>query len=172
MSRDREFERMMSDDPQPGMSTFDRNWNAANGLNGNGVKEPTASGTMLYRLAGEMTVRHMVILAGDKVTAYLLLNAAEEMKKAADEIERLREELTASHESHGNEVGSLTERLSLAIHERDEARRDRCMARAVIRWDIEHPNSPQRSQTTIILLAWQIADEEGWDCFKENTDGK
>ena len=49
--------------------------------------------------------------------------------------------------------------------ERDEARRDRCMARAVIRWDIEHPNSPQRSQTTIILLAWQIADEEGWDCF-------
>lgn len=90
MSRERELERMMSDDPQPGMSTFDRNWNAANGLNGNGVKEPTASGTVLYRLAGEMTVRHMVILAGDKVTAYLLLNAAEEMKKAADEIERLR----------------------------------------------------------------------------------
>jgi hypothetical protein len=87
------------------------------------------------------------------------------VREAADEIERLREELTASHESHGNEVGALTERLSLAIHERDEARRDRCMARAVIRWDIEHPNSPQRSQTTIILLAWQIADEEGWDCF-------
>ena len=87
--------------------------------------------------------------------------------EAADEIERLREELTASHESHGNEVGSLTERLSLAIHERDEARRDRCMARAVIRWDLEHPNSPQRSETTIIILAWQIADEQGWDCFKE-----
>lgn len=92
MSRDRELERMMSDDPQSGMSTFDRNWNAANGLNGNGVKEPTASGTMLYRLAGEMTVRHMVIVAGDKMTAHLLLNAAEEMKKAADEIERLRKE--------------------------------------------------------------------------------
>ena len=50
--------------------------------------------------------------------------------------------------------------------ERDEARRDRCMARAVIRWDLEHPNSPQRTETTIILLAWQIADEEGWDCFE------
>lgn len=50
--------------------------------------------------------------------------------------------------------------------ERDEARRDRCMARAVIRWDLEHPNSPDRSHTTITLLAWQIADEEGWDCFE------
>lgn len=90
MSRDRELERMMSDDPQPGMSHFDREWNAAHGVNSLGVKEPKAGGTILYRLAGEMTVRHMVILAGDKVTAYLLLNAAEEMKKAADEIERLR----------------------------------------------------------------------------------
>jgi hypothetical protein len=46
-----------------------------------------------------------------------------DLREAADEIERLREELTASHESHGNEVGSLTERLSLAIHERYEAGR-------------------------------------------------
>lgn len=89
-----------------------------------------------------------------------------EWSNAANEIERLREEITASHESHGNEVGALTERLSLAIHERDEARRDRCMARAAIQWDIEHPNSPQRSETTIILLAWQIADKENWDCFE------
>lgn len=50
--------------------------------------------------------------------------------EAADEIERLREELTASHESHGNEVGALTERLSLAIHERDDARREICLLRA------------------------------------------
>jgi len=71
--------------------------------------------------------------------------------EAADEIERLRE--------LSGDAGQLRE-------ERDEARRGWCMARAVIRWDIEHPNSPQRTETTIILLAWQIADEEGWNCFE------
>ena len=74
---------------------------------------------------------------------------------AANEIERLREELTASHESHGNEVGALTERLSLAIHERDEARREVCelLYNRQGGWPKEHAN------------------ERGWDCFKENTDG-
>jgi hypothetical protein len=70
---------------------------------------------------------------------------------AADEIERLREELTASHESHGNEVGSLTERLSLAIHERDEARREICD------WISEGREDPK-----------VIAQRYRWDCFKEN----
>jgi hypothetical protein len=74
---------------------------------------------------------------------------------AADEIERLREELTASHESHGNEVGALTERLSLAIHERDEARRMYCYA---------IPENCDEHE------ARKIAWERGWDCFKE--DGK
>jgi hypothetical protein len=71
--------------------------------------------------------------------------------EAADEIERLREELTASHESHGNEVGSLTERLSLAIHERDEARREICD------WISEGREDPK-----------VIAQRYRWDCFKEN----
>lgn len=64
------------------------------------------------------------------------------------------------------EFQKLIQGVKALIAERDEARRDRCMARAVIRWDLEHPNSPQRTETTIILLAWQIADEEGWDCFE------
>ena len=81
---------------------------------------------------------------------------AEDCNEAADEIERLREELTASHESHGNEVGALTERLSLAIHERDEARRRLC-----IEW-MEH--GPVR------LTKEQIAMRYGWDCFKENNN--
>ena len=78
----------------------------------------------------------------------------EEAAAAAAEIERLREELTASHESHGNEVGALTERLSLAIHERDEARREVCelLYNRQGGWPKEH------------------ATERGWDCFKENTD--
>ena len=78
-----------------------------------------------------------------------------DLRAAADEIERLREELTASHESHGNEVGALTERLSLAIHERDEARREVCelLYNRQGGWPKEHAN------------------ERGWDCFKENTDG-
>lgn len=75
--------------------------------------------------------------------------------EAADEIERLREELTASHESHGNEVGALTERLSLAIHERDEARREVCRDEACR----PSPSPP--------CTANQVAARRGWDCFKE-----
>ena len=79
-----------------------------------------------------------------------------DLRAAAAEIERLREELTASHESHGNEVGALTERLSLAIHERDEARREVCALDA-------DTSEDQRA----------YAAQRGWDCFdtdtKENT---
>ena len=77
---------------------------------------------------------------------------------AANEIERLREELTASHESHGNEVGALTERLSLAIHERDEARREVC--------DFCESGNEINSEDD----ARGIALERGWDCFKEDGD--
>lgn len=70
---------------------------------------------------------------------------------AAAEIERLREELTASHESHGNEVGALTERLSLAIHERDEARRELC------RHVFLNGGVPPREYARVMK----------WDCFKE-----
>ena len=74
---------------------------------------------------------------------------------AANEIERLREELTASHESHGNEVGALTERLSLAIHERDEARREVCELRC-------NPPEP------FIGLPHELAKVNGWDCYEGN----
>lgn len=83
-------------------------------------------------------------------------------REAADEIERLREALRIEQE----EFAACCIDRKETQRERDEARRGWCMARAVIRWDIEHPNSPQRSETTIILLAWQIADEEGWNCFE------
>ena len=73
-----------------------------------------------------------------------------DLRAAAAEMERLREELTASHESHGNEVGALTERLSLAIHERDEARREICNL------SIHPPRD--------------YALERGWTCFKEDAD--
>lgn len=81
---------------------------------------------------------------------------------AANEIERLREELTASHESHGNEVGALTERLSLAIHERDEARREVCVAREALIRLMTHGNVavPQEAMH-------QAAKARGWDCFEE-----
>lgn len=55
------------------------------------------------------------------------------MREAADEIDRLRAQVarlsdavTAAHESHGNEVGNLSERLALAMEQRDEARRRIC----------------------------------------------
>ncbi len=86
----------------------------------------------------------------------------EVLRAAADEIERLREELTASHESHGNEVGALTERLALAIHERDEARRMLC---------------EEWAKQDGLPLDWQgrrgaegMAEFVKWDCFKENNN--
>lgn len=92
----------------------------------------------------------------------------EVLRAAADEIERLREELTASHESHGNEVGALTERLALAIHERDEARRMCCEFAAMV-----------DSADTVVMyvdsnrfheIAMKYMKDRGWDCFKEDTD--
>jgi hypothetical protein len=71
-----------------------------------------------------------------------------DLREAADEIERLREELTTSHESHGNEVGALTERLLLAIHQRDDARREVCLLRA---------------STTSAVSLHGYAVERGWD---------
>lgn len=90
-------------------------------------------------------------------------------REAAAEIERLRaivEAWKTSSSRAERDIAELRAERDRMRQERDEARRDRCMARAVIRWDLEHPNSPQRTETTIILLAWQIADEEGWDCFE------
>ena len=83
---------------------------------------------------------------------------------AANEIERLREELTASHESHGNEVGALTERLSLAIHERDEARREVCGLLVACHTDPDD-EKPDPNLKNV------HAGIRGWDCFKENTNG-
>ena len=87
-------------------------------------------------------------------------------REAAAEIERLREELTASHESHGNEVGSLTERLSLAIHERDEARRRVCEDA------IRNGRVYRRvgSDTVRCETSKEVAEMMGWDCYKENKE--
>lgn len=86
------------------------------------------------------------------------------VKQAADEIERLREELTASHESHGNEVGALTERLSLAIQERDEARRWLChvLSKPEFVTGLAKPGKGRPQDFAI---------ENGWDCYKETKNG-
>lgn len=89
--------------------------------------------------------------------------------EAAKEIERLREELTASHESHGNEVGALTERLSLAIHERDEARRDICEMEAMnvlhYKYNKLTYEQPKWSEAELLQEERIRAEEHGWDCF-------
>ena len=83
-----------------------------------------------------------------------------DLREAANEIERLREQVTAAHESHGNEVGALTERLSLAIHERDEARRWVCQLLA-------NPESVVHLAKPGNGTKRDFAAEQGWDCFKE-----
>ena len=128
MSREAEKQRLEGDDPQPGMSRFDRAWGAATGTNGNGVKEHDQS---LYALAGELTVRHIAIVQGDRTTGKLLLRAAEAVARAADEMERLRKE-------------------------RDHARRLLCE-------DESYNHTSGRTPR-------EVADDRGWDCFKEDTN--
>jgi len=60
--------------------------------------------------------------------------------------------------------------------ERDEARREVCAARrelcrneAIIRLQRHRVH---RDSEDVVGLAKEIAVERGWDCFKENTDGR
>ena len=108
MSREAEKQRLEGDDPQPGMSRFDRAWGAATGTNGNGVKEHDQS---LYALAGELTVRHIAIVQGDRTTGKLLLRAAEAVARAADEIERLRKRVAKLEHELRLEAAFQTEQV-------------------------------------------------------------
>ena len=89
-SRDQERERLESNDPQPGMSRFDRGWEAANGVNSLNLREPRDIVDDLTMSAGALTARQVAIYAGDRTSARAMLEAAEVCKRAADEIERLR----------------------------------------------------------------------------------
>jgi len=73
------------------------------------------------------------------------------MDQAADEIERLRREL-----------GQVSDADSA---ERDEARREVCVAREALIRLMTHGNVavPQEAMH-------QAAKARGWNCFKENTD--
>lgn len=79
----------------------------------------------------------------------LMREAADEIDRLRAQVARLKDDLTAAHESHGNEVGNLSERLALAMEQRDEARREVCEA------DTETHGG-----------ALLEADRRDWDCFK------
>ena len=97
MNRDRERERIEQQDPQPGMSWHDRQWNAGAGV---------AEGLTLRE---RLLQRARAIEAGDRVTAALLRAASDQLgaeraalaeaivahmdQRATDEIERLRAQL-------------------------------------------------------------------------------
>lgn len=87
---------------------------------------------------------------------------------AADEIERLRRRLLAYENAYDIERRQnehlQTDRNNLALEverlraERDEARREVCdFCESGDEW-----NAPE--------VAREIAEERGWDCFKEDTD--
>ena len=82
-------------------------------------------------------------------------------KAAADEIERLREQLTRLKFMRIREVGTLQDRLhelsgdaGQLREERDDARREICEWVAMM---------TKRKPST-------AAKDRGWDCFKENND--
>ena len=76
--------------------------------------------------------------------------------EAADEIERLREQLRLANIDSFNTIADA-ERLRA---ERDEARREICKRISQTIWGPQFP----------LMTEQQYAEERGWDCFKENTD--
>ena len=59
------------------------------------------------------------------------------------------------------DIGEAYAEIKRLRDERDEARREICKRVSVTRWE---PQFPLMSET-------QYAEERGWDCWKENTNG-
>ena len=59
------------------------------------------------------------------------------------------------------DIGEAYAEIERLRDERDEARREICKRVSVTRWE---PQFPLMSET-------QYAEERGWDCWKENTNG-
>lgn len=91
-----------------------------------------------------------------------------ERATAADEIERLRAEVADAYSKSADVLAKLSAHLCTAsalerekiIAERDEARRLYCIAFQEITENLGEKNTTE-----------SIAEEMGWDCYKENTDG-
>ena len=84
--------------------------------------------------------------------------------EAYAEIERLR--AARSYRDYGmaypeQHIQELVQTINTLRAERDEARREICKRISVTRWE---PQFPLMSET-------QYAEERGWDCWKENTNG-
>jgi hypothetical protein len=63
----------------------------------------------------------------------------------------------------------LAQRCRELEQERDEARRRACRDEALIRLE---RGRVHRDSEEVVRMAKEISVERGWDCFKENTDGK
>lgn len=95
MSTSDEMEKLGREDPQPGMSRFDRAWEAANGIR---AKEPEQRTRDLV-FSGELVRRHAAIHAGDKVTGGMLLDAGLRIAALVRELEVADERIAKlSHE--------------------------------------------------------------------------
>jgi hypothetical protein len=76
----------------------------------------------------------------------------QERVEAADEIERLRNELVRNADEFAKTLTELRQRVETLTVERDEARREIC---------------EKVSAYSPSVTAKQWARERGWDCFKE-----
>ena len=59
------------------------------------------------------------------------------------------------------DIGEAYAEIERLRGERDEARREICERVSTTRWQPQFPLMPKG----------QYAEERGWDCFKENTNG-
>ena len=94
-------------------------------------------------------------------------------REAADEIDRLRAELS-------KKVGELAAawmvkddllaELAKVRQQLDEARRDACAFEAINRWNEAHPKGIM-SPCAVARIAGEIAAKRGWDCFAQQEGG-
>jgi len=90
----------------------------------------------------------------DIVDRLRLFGSSAVEREAANEIERLRDELARNADEFRETITELRQRVETLTSERDEARRDVCYLRPCV------------------CLGLKTADEyaqfRGWDCFKED----
>jgi len=89
----------------------------------------------------------------------MTISQPEILRRAADEIERLRHDLDGARLAYRG-AGYDRDRMRA---ERDEARRE---------WCIQSIQAQTGNRAPLDVLARKLAEDiRGWDCFKEDTNG-
>jgi hypothetical protein len=95
----------------------------------------------------------------------VVVKADDDLETLTRKIEMAIKEIERLHRDYSCICGQMRRMME----ERDEARRRACRDEALIRLE---RGRVHRDSEEVVRMAKEISVERGWDCFKENTDGK